>query len=296
LVELGGRYDFNRLDVWALSSSVPVMIEKKLHHFHGWSFSGGIKYEPTQRFAAALNIGGTTRSPAINELYSAGLHQGVSGIEEGDQNLQAETSYKVLFSGDWIISDVLLFQGIGYYQNVQDYISLQPQPEPRLTIRGAFPVFKYSQADAAIYGSDFLITWEPTVNVNFIAKYALINGRNLEQSIPLNYMPSDNLSATVVISPNDFAYFSRNSFSVAGEYTFEQQDLLVTQDFLPAPKGYFLLSASASTSLDFDQSSFKIILKAENLLNNRYRNYLNRLRYFSDEPGRNISLQVNYAF
>ena len=296
LYELGGRYDFKRLHVWTISQSLPQIVENKSHHFHDRSLSGGLKYEPAKDFSAALNIGGTTRSPAINELYSSGLHQGVSGIEEGDPELHAEKSLKVLLSANWVISDFLVFQGIGYYQAIRDYIYLEPQPEPRLTIRGAFPVFRYTQNDAAIYGSDFLLTWEPAQNINVTAKYAFVNGENREQNIPLVYMPADNLSASVVFSPKNHKLFHHNSFSVTGDYTFEQNDLLPSQDFLPPPEGYFLLSATGSTSFGFKQSSVKISLKAENLLNTRYRDYLNRLRYFADEPGRNFLVQVNYTF
>ena len=294
--ELGGRYDLNRMNVWAISQSLPHTIEKKLHRFQDWSLSGGLKYEPTKDFAATLNLGGTTRAPAINELYSFGLHQGVSGIEEGDPELTTEKSLKVLLSADWIISDFLLFQGTGYYQAIRDYIYLQPQPDPRLTIRGAFPVFLYTQNDAVIYGSDFLMTWEPTQGVNLTAKYAVVKGKNREQNKPLVYMPADNISAKVTFSPKDYRIFHGNSFSVGGEYTFEQKELLPSQDFVPPPEGYFLLSAAASTSFDFAQSALKFSVKAENLLNTRYRDYLNRLRYFADEPGRFILLQLNYSF
>ncbi len=34
----------------------------------------------------------------------------------------------------------------------------------------------------------------------------------------------------------------------------------------------------------------------ENLLNNLYKNYLNRLRYFTHETGRNIMLSVSYSY
>lgn len=79
-------------------------------------------------------------------------------------------------------------------------------------------------------------------------------------------------------------------------YTFKQKNLLTSQDFSPPPDGYLLLSAEASTTFKFAQSFLKFTLKAENLLNTRYRDYLNRLRYFADESGRNTIVQVNYTF
>ena len=33
-----------------------------------------------------------------------------------------------------------------------------------------------------------------------------------------------------------------------------------------------------------------------NILNTRYRDYLNRFRYFSDEQGRSIAIRINVPF
>ena len=68
------------------------------------------------------------------------------------------------------------------------------------------------------------------------------------------------------------------------------------QDFLPAPADYFLLGFNVSTSLSFEHSTLKISLNGENILNKRYRDYLNRLRYFSDDAGMNISLRIGWIF
>ena len=42
--------------------------------------------------------------------------------------------------------------------------------------------------------------------------------------------------------------------------------------------------------------NYKINFRVENLLNNLYKNYLNRLRYFTHEMGRNILLSVSYNY
>ena len=34
----------------------------------------------------------------------------------------------------------------------------------------------------------------------------------------------------------------------------------------------------------------------DNVMNARYRDYLNRLRYFADDTGRNIRLSIKYIF
>ena len=51
-----------------------------------------------------------------------------------------------------------------------------------------------------------------------------------------------------------------------------------------APDGYFLLDLS--WKFNVDDFSFSFMIK--NLLNKKYRNYLNHMRYFADELGRNF--------
>jgi iron complex outermembrane receptor protein len=65
---------------------------------------------------------------------------------------------------------------------------------------------------------------------------------------------------------------------------------------MPPPNAYFLLGFGAASSLLFKESSLKFRFNIENLLNEKYRDYLNRLRYFADDLGINISIGVNYTF
>ncbi|MBK8625953.1 MAG: hypothetical protein IPN86_10440 [Saprospiraceae bacterium] len=44
------------------------------------------------------------------------------------------------------------------------------------------------------------------------------------------------------------------------------------------------------------QNDLDLIVRCENLLNSTYRDYLNRLRYFADEMGRNIYVSINMSF
>ena len=294
--ELGGRYDFERLNVYAISHTLPREIERHYHSFYDFSFSAGAKYPVSQSLTANINVGYTTRSPEINELYSYGLHQGVSGIEEGDPDLTPEKSVKLVFTADWNIRKNMFVQALGYFQQIDNFIYLQPQQELRLTIRGAFPVFIYEQANSRIYGTDWLFSYEPFHGMKFTAKYASVRGWNREQNIPLVNIPPDNLKGTVTWFPESFRKFQKNEISFTGKYVFKQNNLDPDQDFLPPPDGYFLLSAAASTNLELTKSTLKFFFRTDNMLNTTYRDYLNRLRYFADEPGISFTLGVNYSF
>ena len=63
-------------------------------------------------------------------------------------------------------------------------------------------------------------------------------------------------------------------------------------DFKEAPAGYFLLDFS----WQFEIKNFSTSFRIHNLLNKSYRNYLNSMRYFADEVGRNFIINLSYKF
>jgi len=169
------------------------------------------------------NIGYAARNPEVNELYSNGLHQGVSGIEEGDPNLDKEISVKNTLSIKGNMKNKLFFEGLFYYQKIDNYIFLNPQDEIRLTIRGAFPVFKYEQTDARLIGFDLAATYMVTERFNITGKYSYLNGYDLTNSLPLVYMPSNNLYAALNYQIPKFKKFQNLEFQINNRFVFEQK-------------------------------------------------------------------------
>ena len=297
LFEFGGRFSLKQLRVKRFTQTLPRTLEVLDHLFQNYALSTGVRWKKNDFFKANFNIGYLLRAPEVNELYSFGLHQGVSGIEEGNRNMDVEKSLKTLLSLDFRIQNKFFVQALGYFQNVQDFIFLEPQEEFRLTIRGAFPVFLYRQTNANIAGLDLLLKYEPKQNLNFIAKYALVRGYDLTNDIGLINIPSDNIFSSMTYIFKDGEKWKNNFFTINGRYIFQQKRIIVPlQDFLSPPDDYILLGLQIGTNYEWHESNLKISLRAENLLNSTYRDYLNRLRYFADENGINVSLNLNYRF
>jgi iron complex outermembrane recepter protein len=294
--EGGLRYDRKDLFVWSISKTLPREIQKKEHHFENLSASLGAAFSPFRKFKFTSGIGYTKRAPEINELYSAGLHQGVSGIEEGDPSLSHEESLKFTLSSDWQIKSKLFVQLLGYFHSIGNFIYLEPQKEFRLTIRGAFPVFLYKQTDANIIGSDLLVSYEPISKIRLVLKASWLRGQNVSTNIPLVLMPAPRAQGSFTYMLADLKGFRSNNITISGRYVARQNHLRADQDFLTSPADYFLLGFNASTSFSFDHSTLKVSLSGENVLNKRYRDYLNRLRYFSDDAGMNLALRIGWVF
>jgi len=295
-IEFGGRYDFENRNVAAISISVPREIIRYEIEYHNLSAMGGVTHEFSKGWKATYNIGYAARNPEVNELYSNGLHQGVSGIEEGDPNLDKEISVKNTLSIKGNMKNKLFFEGLFYYQKIDNYIFLNPQDEIRLTIRGAFPVFKYEQTDARLIGFDLAATYMVTERFNITGKYSYLNGYDLTNSLPLVYMPSNNLYAALNYQIPKFKKFQNLEFQINNRFVFEQKNLLPSQDFLAPPNSYYLVGLKVSAEKQLRKLRLNMFVRAENLLNETYRDYLNRQRYFADDLGFNLILGINISF
>lgn len=304
--ETGFRYQNTIQNAVTISRSIPREIVRFDNNFDNFSSSLGINYELSSTIQISYNIGYTTRNPAVNELFSNGLHQGVSGIEEGNPNLNTEKSIKNTLSLSGNIKEKLSFETLFYYQNINDYIYLNPENEIRLTIRGAFPVFKYKQTNAQIYGLDVSTRYQISKSVDLKASYSFIKGDDFSNDLPLINMPSNNLQASLryqIQKPISIAKagkrprkLTNTQFEITNRYIFRQNNLLAEQDFTLPPNGYNLIGLRVSTNIQGQKTQLRIFGKVDNLLNVEYRNYLNRQRYFADDLGINIVLGVKLEF
>ncbi len=301
--ETGFRYQNTVQNAVTISKTLPRKIIRFDNNFNNYGSSLGINYELSEHIQISYNIGLATRNPAVNELFSNGLHQGVSGIEEGNLNLNTEKSIKNTFSLSGKIKQKLSFETLIYHQNIADYIYLNPENKVRLTIRGAFPLFKYKQTDAQIYGLDISTRYQFSKSLDLKASYSFIKGDDLNNDLPLINMPSNNLQATFryqIQKPISIGTTRRKltntQFEITNHYVFRQNDLLAEQDFTLPPAAYNLIGLRVSTNIQGQKTQLRMFAKADNLLNVEYRNYLNRQRYFADDMGINIILGLKMEF
>ena len=68
------------------------------------------------------------------------------------------------------------------------------------------------------------------------------------------------------------------------------------QDFAPTPDAYNLLSAKLACDVQLRKNRLRLFVRGTNLLNEAYRDYLNRQRYFADDMGINIIGGLNISF
>lgn len=299
--EIGLRYDNVKQNVVAISSTIPREIIRYNNNFQNFSASGGWIYSVSDCFSFSYNIGYATRNPAINELYSNGLHQGVSGIEEGNIALQTEKSLKTTLGFNANIRDKFSFESLIYYQNINDFIYLNPQDEIRLTIRGAFPVFKYEQTNAEIYGIDISGKYQINKSLQTKLDYSFIRANDLSNNLPLINFPSNNIRGSIVYEFSKSITVGKKqlenfTIELNNLYVFEQKNILKEQDFVLPPTEYNLLGIKIAADVQLKKTRLRLTTKVDNVLNVAYRYYLNRQRYFANELGVSFTFGVSFYF
>ncbi len=275
-----------------------LLVNPKLD-FYNPSFTIGSKYS-FGLYKLFANYSLSSRAPNASEQFSEGLHHSASRIELGDLQFTSETAHKISLTLQKI-GERFDFTLTPFATKIDDFILIEPTGI-RQTIRGNFQVWEYRQTQAQMYGLDLDANLSLTDNVRFVHQFSLVKGYDKTSNEPLISMPAANtLNSLVYTNPN----FNNISIAIQSNYVFRQNefpntnfevvlpDSIQTVDISTPPSGYHLLNLNITAAIRPDM---QVGLYVNNLLNTSYRNYLNRLRYYADDIGRNITLQLKYNY
>jgi iron complex outermembrane recepter protein len=315
--EAGGRYDYQYLQVMTFNARNELV--KPLFDFNFFSGTLGVSYSINQHWRYISNFGVSSRPPHVSELYSQGLHHGTGSIEEGlmrpsndvltDQSLIRKEQSKKWINTLQYGGENVSFDFSVYYNRMDNYVFIRPY-ETRLTIRGYFPVFRFDQTDAVLMGSDLGLRWDVSKRLRYTTKVAYIYAADVSNHDRLIFIPPTLFENSVTVNFLNVKTFEKLHVTLSAPATFKQsraprtvypEDIASDNsskvfDLAPAPDAFVLLNASVGFNLPLNGNTLTVSLTGENLLNQSYRNYMNRLRYFVDDTGRNIILRLSYNF
>lgn len=260
-----------------------------MHEFSAITASFGIKRKLTTFSQLTMTLNYAERAPAINELYSDGLHHGTASLEYGDANLKKEKS-KSIRGGYTYQKAGFQLELSAYAQWIGDFIYLQPNGID-LSTRGAFPVYEWKNTDAFFRGVDLYFQFPLYKNLQLSHKSSIIlanEGKDYLVNIPANRMEHT----------LEYA-FERAAFDFYITHLFvgKQSRFNSEIEIVEPPNAYQILSAGVGKSFSIrDKISAKAGIKVNNLLNTTYRDYLNRFRYYADEMGRDIRFTMQLKF
>lgn len=304
-IEMGLRYDYKYFDVAGYrydfanpnsNGTLNQYLLKDQKHFSNISGLAGLTYQIKQNLIWKSNIGLAWRAPSANELYSDGIHHGTGTYEIGNKNLKSEKGVKwvnsLLFNHKIINANLDVFT-----QVISDYIYSQPNPDStRQTIRGTFPIFDYTQANAFFYGLDYSMDIRLAENWKYELGIAIVRAKNTSTDEYLPYIPSDRYRQSIRYA---IPFRKLRDSYIRIEHTLQDKQRRYTEgtDFTAPPKAYHLFNLAAGTYIQSkSHRTIGIHLAVDNLFNTEYKDYMDRFRYYSHGLGRNFSLKLNYTF
>lgn len=273
--------------------------------YHNLSASVGVRYQPGT-WDLMLSLGRNVRNPNPAELFSDGLHHSTGMIELGSLSLKQEKATKATLeisrrAENWNMSIS------PFINQITDFMYLYPVGF-ETTIRGVFPVWEFRQDNALIAGADIHGEWRITPKWRYSAQASWLYGWNESQSQYLIDMPPPNLTQKVGYAADWHRLKLELSHLLVARQTrypdanFDTNIVVdgaltpVTVDISTPPSGYGLWNFYGEMTFAFARQTLTTGIGIQNIADKSYRNYLNRQRYFADEVGRNIMVQICYNF
>lgn len=275
--------------------------------FKNLSFNAGLDYQPSKNLDIKFNYAKVGRTPNIAELFADGLHHSAAIIEVGNMGIQNEdgNQFNLNIDGKLNVLDGLRVTVNPYLFITKNFITEIPTGIQN-TIRGVFPVWSYKQIDAKMYGLDVDAQLKLNDHFEYRGNFSYINGEDQTNDQPLIMMVPTNFTNSLEFKNEQW----KNFYFKVQQQTFLQQkrfpvynptinifengvDVEKSLDLSTPPPTYTLWSVQ--TGFDFNKH-FTAGLNVTNLFDTNYKDYLNRMRYFSYEMGRNIIFNVKYNF
>ena len=324
--ETGVRFDYSHMDVFKFYKnsvweergydilfpelivqefSNQVLVNPELE-FNNLSATLGFNYKLNDNNTLFLNHALSSRAPNPSELFSDGLHHAIARIEVGDLRFKSEVGHKTSLTYRYNNENFNISIN-PFINNIQDFIVIEPV-EIRETIRGNFQVWEYRQTDAQLLGIDIDASFSISDKINLNHQLSIVKGYDNTMDEPLINMPPVNTKNEIYYHNKELQNFK---ISLQSEYVFTQNEfpnnnfevyLPITEtyeevDISTPPDAYHLLNLNASVDFKTSKkSSLTVGLGINNLLNTSYRNYLNLLRFYSDDLGRNFLLNLKFNY
>mgnify|MGYP001237050019 CR=1 FL=1 len=275
------------------------------HFFRGSTLSLGWLYHIVpEHLDLKVDLSSAIRFPNIDELYLIGSAPTFPVYALGTPGLPTEQTWNFTsalgWRFHWIETEI---SGFGQY--IDNYIYFAPElndskePIYDVTIQGTYPRYSYRPTPTLVYGSDGIIRVgiDSAVGAEVVGSFVrMIDQSTTEELIGT---PPKRLQTTLIgrFSQMLGDKIINNELRVGGLYVAKQSFVIPERDFMEPPEAYFLMDISWHLTVPTSESkNIEISIIGQNLTNEVYRDYTSLLRYYADQPGRDIRLQMGLQF
>jgi iron complex outermembrane recepter protein len=289
---LGGiRTDLRVLEV---NDNTSLAVAKQVVESSATTGSVGAVWRFIKDWSYYANLGRGFRAPTAFELFSSGVHEGAGIFEIGNNALQSETTLTA-DTGIKLRKKTIRAELNAYANRIDNYIYSVPTGATfnDSETGSQFPEYRNTQGRALIYGGEFDMEYSPLRWLAVAGGVDMIQGRNESLNEPLALIPANRYRIGFTLSTNRIGpvlnpYLNLKSRYVARKTEISSQERLLYSGFAD----YTVLSASIGGDFAVAGDMWNWTIGADNLLNQRYVDYLNRQKLFALNPGINVYFKM----
>jgi len=320
LVQFGLRYDWHSVEAplndensdFTSGAEPQFDATNNQRDFEIATGSLGGTYRFNSNWSLAANLATGFRAPSIFDLYAAGEHGGVQAFQQGNPDLEAETSINTDLSLRWQTPKTQMVATV-YQNRIDNYIYLANQFEDdgetfktTTSESGAtIPVMKAEQTDALIQGFEFSLYQR--FNTQWSADLALeiIDGQDTSNNRDLPLIPANNLAINGHYQFADYQELHNQKLSLGVKMVASKDSAGLYEPFSQfddkpfgtgSTDGYAVWNASYVTDVKFDKQTLQLGVKVQNLFDKAYVDFLNTYKGVTLNPGRNVQLTARMKF
>jgi iron complex outermembrane receptor protein len=289
-VQGGARYDHRLIDTESYGSlSDPAYHPAVSNTYDSFSGSLGATYDLQDILFFRANFSAAFRAPNLAELTSKGLHE--NRYEEGNAALLPQRAYGSDLSLHYHI-DHVSFDLAGFYNKINDYIFLSPTGTES---SDGFPVYKYLQANAGLYGGEAVVHLHPKQLewLHFETTYSSVTGKR-EDGEYLPLIPAHKLRMEIRGERKQLGLLENGYLKFSAFHAFDQRNLAHEEEATP---GYTLFDTGIGATVKVSNQPVELGLTLNNIFDITYIDHLSTLKeagYFN--PGRNFAFSLKIPF
>jgi iron complex outermembrane receptor protein len=302
-LQVGGRYDVYRLNTLAGEEKFGPAQTRTFTNVSG---SLGASAPLGKYVTLSASAARAFRAPTVEELYSNAFHAAVGTYDVGNPNLEAEVNTGV----DGILrarSGRTSAQLSAYANRIDNYIAPNIVRDTTLAGEGAVPLNVYSQRDATMHGVEGQLEAEVVRHLVLGAVGDVVRGHFVSGGA-LPFLPSGRLGGSLrwdtgrFFAGGDLRHgFAQTQVSQPGCARADQAQIgaegaLPTDPTSDTPcvdvatPAYTLVNLNVGATWLVRGLSHSLTLRVDNAGDTRYYDASSRIKSFTANPGRNVSL------
>ena len=283
IVMFGARGDVRHLSA---DSNAALKLSAQTRDAAALTATVGAVYRAAPGLALAANAGRAFRAPTLFELFTNGPHLGEDRYEIGLPTARPEVSFNTDVSIRWQ-SGRASGEVAGYRNQIDSYLYIAPTGS---TDPGSgLAIYRYQQARAVLLGAEVGAEVVAAPVLTFRARVDGVRATNEETNEPLPLTPPPRADIEAEWHTTGLRWAERVYVSAGLQAVTRQTRLGPFDEQTPA---YQLFNVGAGLEQRVGGRLVYLDVRARNVANTRYTDFLSRYKSFAFGEGRNVVIRV----